>query len=112
MRQTNADEIDWNERGREELEAALNNWPKWKPAKNLILFIGDGLGISTLTAARFFQAQHTESEGREEDAQLSWDSFPATGLVKVCADSLVLPPPQPQAPVYQGQPPHHINENN
>ncbi len=77
------EEIDWNERGQEELEAALNNWPKWKPAKNIILFIGDGLGISTLTAARFFQAQHTESEGREEDAQLSWDSFPATGLIKV-----------------------------
>ncbi len=41
------------------------------------------MGISTLTAARFFQAQRTESKEREEDAQLSWDSFPATGLVKV-----------------------------
>ncbi len=45
------------------------------------------MGISTLTAARYFQVQHTESEGREEDARLSWDSFPATGLIKVQIDS-------------------------
>ncbi len=45
------EEIDWNERGREELEVALSSWPKWKPAKNLILFIGDGMMVGTQDGA-------------------------------------------------------------
>ncbi len=75
--------IDWIARGEAELEEALNRWPKWKSAKNVILFIGDGMGIPTLTAARFFQAQYTDQRGRVEDAKLSWEDFPFTGLIKV-----------------------------
>lgn len=59
----------------------LNVWPKWKPAKNVILFIGDGMGISTTTATRFFIAQ--QHGQRVEDVHLSWDTFPAAGLIKV-----------------------------
>ena len=51
-----------------------------KPAKNLILFIGDGMGISTVTAARIYEGQLQGQSGEEN--QLSWESFPHTALSK------------------------------
>lgn len=50
------------------------------PAKNLILFIGDGMGISTVTAARIYEGQLKGQSGEEN--QLSWESFPHTALSK------------------------------
>lgn len=49
-------------------------------ARNLILFVGDGLGVSTVTAARILQGQQTGAAGEEN--QLSFEHFPATALVK------------------------------
>lgn len=49
-------------------------------AKNIILFIGDGMGVSTLTAARIFQGQAAGDEGEEN--LLSFEAFPHTALVK------------------------------
>ena len=51
-----------------------------KKAKNVILFIGDGMGISTITAARIFDGQSKGMSG--EDNQLSFDKFPNVSLVK------------------------------
>ena len=44
-------------------------------AKNLILFIGDGMSIPTLTATRVYMG--------DENAALSFEQFPYTGLSKV-----------------------------
>ncbi len=49
-------------------------------AKNIILFIGDGMGISTVTAARILQGQNKGGFGEEN--MLSFDTFPITGLSK------------------------------
>lgn len=49
-------------------------------AKNVILFIGDGMGISTITAARIFAGQRQGHPGEEH--QLSFDQFPNVALVK------------------------------
>ncbi len=49
-------------------------------AKNIILFIGDGMGISTITAARIFDGQSKGMSG--EDNQLSFETFPNLSLVK------------------------------
>ena len=57
--------------------ASLNNQNK---AKNVILFIGDGMGISTITAARIFAGQEKGMSG--EDNSLSFDKFPNVALVK------------------------------
>ena len=38
-------------------------------AKNVILFIGDGMGVSTLTAARIFEGQKCWRERRREQAE-------------------------------------------
>ncbi|VUD68123.1 Alkaline phosphatase 4 [Thalassocella blandensis] len=49
-------------------------------AKNIILFIGDGMGISTVTAARILEGQNKGLQGEEN--QLSFGKFPFTGLSK------------------------------
>lgn len=51
-----------------------------RPAKNVILFVGDGMGISTITAARIFAGQRMGNDGEENS--LSWDSFPYSGMAK------------------------------
>ncbi|XP_069689290.1 alkaline phosphatase-like isoform X3 [Periplaneta americana] len=49
-------------------------------AKNVILFVGDGLGMATLTAARILKGQRRDQSGEEE--QLAWDQFPAVALAR------------------------------
>lgn len=49
-------------------------------AKNVILFIGDGMGISTITAARIYEAQKRGETGEEN--QLSFEKFDHVALVK------------------------------
>ncbi len=49
-------------------------------AKNVILFIGDGMGISTITAARILAGQQQGLDG--EEYSLSFEKFPDTALVK------------------------------
>lgn len=51
-----------------------------KRAKNVILFVGDGMGISTLTAARILEGQLSGNSGEEH--QLSFETFPYSALVK------------------------------
>ena len=49
-------------------------------AKNVILFIGDGMGIATITAARIYEGQKRGETGEEN--QLSFEKFPNVALVK------------------------------
>lgn len=49
-------------------------------AKNVILFVGDGMGISTVTAARILEGQLMGKDGEEH--QLSFETFPFAGLTK------------------------------
>ncbi len=49
-------------------------------ARNVILFIGDGMGISTITAAHILQGQLRGESGEEN--LLSFERFPATALSK------------------------------
>lgn len=51
-----------------------------KHAKNVILFVGDGMGVSTVTAARILEGQMNGMNGEENN--LSFDLFPFTGLAK------------------------------
>lgn len=49
-------------------------------AKNIILFVGDGMGISTVTAARILDGQNKGMMG--EGNLLSFEKMPFAGLVK------------------------------
>lgn len=50
-------------------------------AKNIIYFLGDGMSLTTLTAARIFQGQLQGKKGEETD--LWFQKFPDVGLAKV-----------------------------
>jgi alkaline phosphatase len=48
--------------------------------RNVILFLGDGMGVSTVTAARIYAGQLQGGSGEEH--QLPFDRFPHVALVK------------------------------
>lgn len=60
--------------------ALAEDAPEQPRAKNVILFIGDGMGISTITAARIYEAQKRGETGEENS--LSFERFPNVALVK------------------------------
>lgn len=49
-------------------------------AKNVILFVGDGMSLTTVAAARILDGQRKGGPG--EDNVLSWETFPYTGFSK------------------------------
>ncbi|MFL2530371.1 MAG: alkaline phosphatase [Porticoccaceae bacterium] len=52
-------------------------------AKNIILFIGDGMNLTTVTASRILEGQQQGMLGEENN--LSFDGFPFSGLAKTYA---------------------------
>jgi alkaline phosphatase len=54
--------------------------PEGNKAKNIILFVGDGMSITTLTAARIWQGQQQGLLGEEHF--LHFETFPYTALIK------------------------------
>ncbi|PID62770.1 MAG: alkaline phosphatase [Gammaproteobacteria bacterium] len=79
-----ADEIkqqnnDWFKAGQDFVASRLTEQPKLK-AKNVILFVGDGMSIATLTASRIYEGQLRGESGEEN--LLSFEKFPYTALVK------------------------------
>ncbi len=62
------------------LQQNLTQRPITTPAKNIILFVGDGMGISTVTATRILDGQLKGKSGEENI--LSWEKFPYTALAK------------------------------
>jgi alkaline phosphatase len=62
---------------RRQQEAAKS---KGNVAKNVILFIGDGMGMSTITATRIYKNQLKGGLGEENE--LSFEKFPFVGLAK------------------------------
>ena len=69
-----------NQSGESRAVQSIKTVPSSAKAKNVILFIGDGMGISTITAARIFDGQSKGMSG--EDNELSFEQFPNLSLVK------------------------------
>uniref|UniRef100_A0A673LTG8 alkaline phosphatase n=1 Tax=Sinocyclocheilus rhinocerous TaxID=307959 RepID=A0A673LTG8_9TELE len=70
----------WYVKGKEALHTSLSMKPNLHRAKNLILFLGDGMGISTVTAARIMKGQMEGKTG--EESVLAMDTFPHLALSK------------------------------
>ncbi|KAK9519436.1 hypothetical protein VZT92_022166 [Zoarces viviparus] len=70
----------WDAQARATLDAALRLRPREHQAKNLILFLGDGMGVSTVTAARILRGQMEGGSG--EETMLAMDTFPYVALSK------------------------------
>ncbi|UZK70702.1 alkaline phosphatase [Sphingomonas sp. S1-29] len=75
-----ADTAAYREQGRAELARLKAAVPIDRPARNVIVFIGDGMGVSTLTAARIHQGQVAGKDG--ESFVTAMDTLPHAALVK------------------------------
>ncbi|KAJ8881718.1 hypothetical protein PR048_018204 [Dryococelus australis] len=71
----------WHESARRELERRVGVTPPTERARNVVLVVGDGLGLPTLAATRLLRGQKEGNLG--EDTWLAWDRFPALALAKV-----------------------------
>lgn len=77
-----SDQEYWYEQARAALRKRLQYSEDRRPfAKNVILFVGDGMGVATTTASRILSGQRMGKSG--EDHELAWDTFPAVALAKV-----------------------------
>ncbi|XP_034036723.1 intestinal-type alkaline phosphatase [Thalassophryne amazonica] len=70
----------WNNKAKQALHTALNVQPNIHQAKNIILFLGDGMGVTTVTAARILKGQLADKLG--EETSLVMDTFPHVALSK------------------------------
>ncbi|XP_030842761.1 alkaline phosphatase [Strongylocentrotus purpuratus] len=77
---TSQDAAFWNNQAQRTLEEALNLRQNQGIAKNVIFFLGDGMDITTTTAARILRGQMDGETG--EEGSLAWDDFPHVALSK------------------------------
>jgi len=71
----------WIENGKRMLEEKSKQPMRTNQAKNVIMFLGDGMSLTTLTAARIYKGQLQNTSGESE--HLSFEQFPFTGISKV-----------------------------
>jgi alkaline phosphatase len=71
---------EWYSQGQNAVAQRLATRINTNKAKNVILFIADGMGISTITATRIYDGQSRGESGEENS--LSFESFPNLALVK------------------------------
>lgn len=92
-------EPSWQKAAAEVAQRAAATPTAGQRAKNIILFIGDGMGISTITAGRIYAAQRRAKaaggstpgfEGGEESL-LSFEELPARALVKTYNSNAQVP---------------------
>ncbi|TRY79446.1 hypothetical protein TCAL_07551 [Tigriopus californicus] len=82
----NEDADFWYEHGKVEL-AKAEAWAyslgqrEFRRPKNIIIFVGDGMSLSTVTAARILKGQ-TQYGFSGEETQLLWERFPSLSLIK------------------------------
>ena len=71
----------WISHGRDQIYSKLRDEPIESNAKNIILAIGDGMGISTVTSSRIYKNQRM-IDNELPDQNLFFENFPNVGLSK------------------------------
>lgn len=72
----------WNDKAQNEVRSKINQKQNTNHAKNVIIFLGDGMSLATVTASRILV--------ENEEGLLSFEKFPHFGLSKTyCTDSQV-----------------------
>lgn len=71
----------WIENGKEKVTEKVKYVNKRGVAKNIIMFLGDGMSVTTLTASRIYKGQMEKRSGENE--YLSFEKFPFVGMSKV-----------------------------
>ncbi|MFZ5505988.1 MAG: alkaline phosphatase [Pseudomonadota bacterium] len=71
---------DWYQNGQQFIADSKKVFPNARKAKNVILFVGDGMGISTVTASRILEGQMKGQPGEEN--RLFFETLPYLALSK------------------------------
>lgn len=71
----------WRNIAQSTLQQHLLLQPNTNRAKNVIYFLGDGMSLPTIVAARMYLGQQQGRSG--EEGRLSFEEFPYVGLSKV-----------------------------
>ncbi|XP_043231231.1 alkaline phosphatase, tissue-nonspecific isozyme-like, partial [Amphibalanus amphitrite] len=74
------DQQFWYENGQRTLHEVLERQRQEHVAKNVVLLVGDGMGMSTVTAGRIYRGQEFRQSG--EQYRLAFEKFPFVGLAK------------------------------
>lgn len=77
------DQSHWRQIGKDELAKALKKETINSRAKNVILFVGDGMGLTTITTSRIY--------GKGEKGLLAWEKFNNLGVLKVYSANKLVP---------------------
>ncbi|KAH3769928.1 hypothetical protein DPMN_171207 [Dreissena polymorpha] len=83
------DKAHWRKIALDDITRKLYHTPNTRVAKNVVLMIGDGMGISTVTSARILKGQLKGKAG--EETFLNFEKFPYTGLSKVYSQDYQVP---------------------
>ena len=81
--------------GQAELKRLEADKPNNRKARNVIIFIGDGMGVSTITAGRIFEGQQLGLDGESYVGEM--DRLPHTALVKTYSHDAQVPDSAPTA---------------
>uniref|UniRef100_K1QS35 alkaline phosphatase n=1 Tax=Magallana gigas TaxID=29159 RepID=K1QS35_MAGGI len=79
----------WGDIAQTELDEALRVTANTNVAKNVIVFLGDGMSISTVTASRILQGRLKAELG--EGNYLAFEKFPNSGLIKTYCNDQTTP---------------------
>ncbi|CAH1406265.1 unnamed protein product [Nezara viridula] len=77
------DRAYWEKSAKADLEDGLKTRLNTDVAKNVIIFVGDGMGPNTITASRIYRGGET--------SYLSWERFPHFGALKTYAENKQVP---------------------
>jgi alkaline phosphatase len=80
---------EWYRAGAQALEAAQARVVHEGPARNVILFVGDGMSLATVTAARILEGQLKGGTGEENS--LAFERMPWVGLAKTYSVNAQVP---------------------
>lgn len=73
--------VYWEARAQHTVHKHLARELNTNRAKNIIFFLGDGMSVPTIAAARMYMGQKRGHSG--EQSRLSFETFPYVGLSKV-----------------------------
>jgi alkaline phosphatase len=76
-----ADMAYWLQLGQQLIDAEISKQKINKVAKNIVFFLGDGMSIPTVMAARIYKGQKDGKPGEETD--MTFDKFPYIALSRV-----------------------------
>lgn len=88
----------WRSLAGKDLQEALDRKLNTNVAKNILLFLGDGMGVTTITAARILKGQLQNRTG--EETVMAMDTFPYVGMAKVYTVDFQIPDSAATATAY------------